>query len=289
MSAADSAVQRIEAAWTEQARARRWRTAALCVAFMAALAVSAEVGEVRPGRFIDGIGGLFNYLDRTMPVATGDGIIADAREWYWGFWKWLRLIGDTIVVGFLATVLGTMGGFLLALAAARNLGVGRIGWFLSRRMLEIARSVPELVYALMFVFAFGIGPLPGVLAIAVHTAGALGKLFAEAIENIDEGPCEGLRAGGAGWWQVIRFAVTPQVLPNLLSYALLRFEINVRGAAIIGFVGAGGIGQELYLVIRQFIYPDISAIVLMLIATIMVIDLLSERLRHTVIGREALR
>jgi len=261
----------------------------LGAAFLFALIASAEVGEVSPGRLIDGIGGLFNYLDRTLPAATGDGVIADAREWYWGFWKWLVLIGDTIVVGFLATVLGAAGGLLLALAAARNLGVGRIGWFLSRRVLEVARSVPELVYALMFVFAFGIGPLPGVLAIAVHTAGALGKLFAEAIENIDQGPCEGLRAGGAGWWQVTRFAVIPQVLPTLVSYTLLRFEINVRGAAIIGFVGAGGIGQELYLVIRQFIYPDISAIVLMLIATIMVIDLLSERLRHTAIGREALR
>jgi phosphonate transport system permease protein len=89
--------------------------------------------------------------------------------------------------------------------------------------------------------------------------------------------------------QIIRFAVIPQVLPNFLSYALLRFEINVRGAAIIGFVGAGGIGQELYLVIRQFIYQDVSAIVLMLMATVMLIDLLSERLRHALIGREALR
>lgn len=289
MTTADMAIVRVQAAWAEQIRARRVRSVLLGLAFVVAVIVSARVGEVRPDRLLDGFGGLFSYVGRTLPLATGDGVIADMREWYWGFWKWLGLIGDTIVIGFLATVLGTLGGFLLALAASRNLGAGAVPYFLARRGLEIARSVPELVYALMFVFAFGIGGLPGVLAITVHTIGALGKLFAEVMENIDEGPGEGLRAGGAGWVQIIRFAVIPQVLPNLLSYALLRFEINVRGAAIIGFVGAGGIGQELYLVIRQFIHQDISAIVLMLMATVMLIDLISEKLRHTLIGREALR
>jgi phosphonate transport system permease protein len=138
------------------------------------------------------------------------------------------------------------------------------------------------------VFAFGIGPLAGVLAIAIHTTGSLGKLFSEVNENADHGPIEGLRATGAGWLQSMGFGVVPQVLPVFLSYTLLRFEINVRGAAIVGFVGAGGIGQELYLVIRQFIYPDISAIVLLIIATVTAIDLVSERLRHAVIGRENL-
>jgi phosphonate transport system permease protein len=286
---ADAAVARVEAQWNSLTRARRGRTILFVILFTLAFAASVRIGEVQPLRFIEGIDGLFNYVGRTLPLATGDGIVADMREWYWGLWKWLGLIGDTVVIGFLATVLGTLGGFLLALAASRNLGAGLVPYFLARRTLEVARSVPELVYALMFVFAFGIGPLPGVLAIAIHTMGALGKLFAEVIENIDEGPREGLRAGGAGWIQIIRFAVIPQVLPNLLSYALLRFEINVRGAAIIGFVGAGGIGQELYLVIRQFIYQDISAIVLLLMGSVMLIDLLSERLRHTLIGREALR
>ncbi len=289
ISTADAAVKRVEAQWSNLARERQTRTILFAVMFMLAFAASVQVGEVKPLRFIEGIDGLFNYIGRTVPLATGDGLLADLHEWYWGFWKWLGLIGDTIVIGFLATVLGTLGGFVLALVASRNLGAGDVPYFLARRTLEIARSVPELVYALMFVFAFGIGPLAGVLAIAIHTVGALGKLFAEVIENIDEGPREGLRAGGAGWVQIIRFAVIPQVLPNFLSYALLRFEMNVRGAAIIGFVGAGGIGQELYLVIRQFIYQDISAIVLMLMVTVTLIDLLSERLRHALIGREALR
>jgi phosphonate transport system permease protein len=288
-ASAEAAVRRVEAQWDSLARARRNRTILFAILFLLAFAASVEVGEVKPGRFIEGIDGLFNYVGRTLPQATGGGLVADLQEWYWGFWKWLGLIGDTIVIGFLATVLGALGGFGLALAASRNLGAGAVPYFLARRVLEVARSVPELVYALMFVFAFGIGPLAGVLAIAIHTVGALGKLFAEVIENIDEGPREGLRAGGAGWVQNIRFAVIPQVLPGFLSYALLRFEINVRGAAIIGFVGAGGIGQELYLVIRQFIYQDISAIVLMLMATVMLIDLLSQFLRHALIGQGALR
>jgi phosphonate transport system permease protein len=286
IEAAAAAVARVETARAALLRARRLATALAVVLFAAAFAASVQVGEVSPARFVQGIGGLFNYIDRTLPLTTGDGVAADLLEWYWGFWTWLGLIGDTLVIAFLSTVLGAAGGFGLALAASRNLGAGPVGYFLARRALEVGRAVPELVYALVFVFAFGIGPLAGVLAITIHTAGALGKLFAEAIENIDDGPCEGLRAGGAGWAQIVRFGALPQVLPNLLSYALLRFEINVRGAAIIGFVGAGGIGQELYLVIRQFIYQDISAIVLMIIVTVALIDLASERVRHRLIGGE---
>jgi len=107
-------------------------------------------------------------------------------------------------------------------------------------------------------------------------------------ENIDFASVEGVRAAGGNWFQVVRYAVIPQVLPNFTSYALLRFEINVRSAAIIGFVGAGGIGQELFFVIRQFIYSDISAIVLLIIMTVSLIDISCERVRHRLIGREQL-
>jgi phosphonate transport system permease protein len=104
--------------------------------------------------------------------------------------------------------------------------------------MEFSRTVPELVFALIFVVAFGLGPMAGVLAIAIHTMGALGKLFAEVVENIDMKPIDGVVATGANWVQKIRFAVLPQVLSNFTSYALLRFEINGRGAAVLGFVGA---------------------------------------------------
>jgi phosphonate transport system permease protein len=141
---------------------------------------------------------------------------------------------------------------------------------------------------MVFVFSFGLGPLPGVLAIGIHSAGALGKLFSEVNENIDMNLIEGVRATGANWFQIMRYAVLPQVLPNFFSYSLLRFEINVRAASIIGFVGAGGIGQELMFVIRQFVYTDISAIVLMIIFTVSIIDISCEKIRHAIIGKEVL-
>ncbi len=288
MRRADAAVATVLEAHAALARGRRIRSFGGGCLFLIALAASVHVGEVRPDRLIDGIGGLFNYLDRTLPRATGDGIVADVKEWYWGIGNWLLLLLDTVVIGLLGTVLGAIAALILSFPAARNLTRSRALCFACRRLLETARAVPELVFALVFVFAFGIGPLAGVLAIAVHSAGSLGKLFSEVNENIDEGPLEGLRAAGANWTQTVAFGVVPQVLPNFLSYALLRFEINVRGAAIIGFVGAGGIGQELYLVIRQFIYPDISAIVLLIIIAVALIDLGSEHLRHRLIGRENL-
>lgn len=153
-----------------------------------------------------------------------------------------------------------------------------------KRLLEFCRTVPDIVFALLFVYAIGLGPVPGVLAIAIHTAGALGKQFAEVVENIDLKPVEGLRSTGANWVEQIRFAVLPQVMSNFVSYVLLRFEINVRGATVMGFVGAGGIGKELLSSIRQFYYSDVSAILLMVIATVFVIDLLTERLRHRLLG-----
>ena len=145
--------------------------------------------------------------------------------------------------------------------------------------------MPDLVYAMIFVFALGIGPLPGVLALAVHTTGALGKLFSEVNEGIDRRPLEGVIAAGGTWPTIMRMAVLPQVLPNFISYALLRFEFNIRSASVLGIVGAGGIGEELYLSIRQFDYTDISAIVLLIILVVMAADLSCKSIRHRLIGK----
>jgi phosphonate transport system permease protein len=184
----------------------------------------------------------------------------------------------------LATLAGAAVALLLAFPAARNIAPTRTINVLTRRGLEAARTVPEIVYALIFVWAFGVGPLAGILAIFIHTAGALGKLFSEVVENADLRAWEGLRAAGANWAQACRYAILPQVSPNLISYGLLRFEINVRGASVIGFVGAGGIGQELNLVIASNYYEEISAIVVLIILAVFAIDYFSEKLRHRVIG-----
>jgi len=153
-----------------------------------------------------------------------------------------------------------------------------------RRALELFRTVPNLGFALIFVYAFGLGPLAGVLAIAVHSMGALGKLFFEVNENIATEPGEGVRAAGGNWMQVVRYGVIPQVLPAFANYTLLHFEINVRTSSVVWFVGAGGIGQELYSVIRQFIYVDISALVLLLIITVALLDITCKYLRRRLLG-----
>lgn len=247
------------------------------------------VAEVEPGKLIANLGRLTSYVGRLFLLDSGQFVFMDPREWFWGIGKWLRLLGETILIAYLGTVIGGCGAFVFAFVAARN--TAPAGWmcFAARRFLEFCRTVPEIVFALIFVVAFGLGPLPGVLALAIHTMGALGKLFSEVVENIDMKPVEGVRATGAAWIPTVRFAAVPQVLSNFTSYALLRFEINVRGAAIMGFVGAGGIGQDLVEAIRKFYYSDVSAILVLIIATVMCIDLLTERARHALLGREASR
>jgi len=183
--------------------------------------------------------------------------------------KWLKLLWETVLIAYMATLLGTLGAGALCFDASQNLK--RSHW-VSRRALEVFRTIPDLVYALIFVFAFGIGPLAGVLAIAVHSMGGNGKLFAEAVENIDMKPVDGLRSAGANWAQTIRYAVMSQGLPNFTTFTLWRFEINVRAASVVGFVGAGGIGQEFYTAIRMLYYEDISALIIILVVTVMVIE-----------------
>jgi phosphonate transport system permease protein len=128
--------------------------------------------------------------------------------------------------------------------------------------------------------------LAGVLAIGLHTAGSLGKLYSEANENIDMRPLDGVKAAGGSWFDMIRYGAVPQVLPNVLSYTLLRFEINVRASSIIGYVGAGGLGQEFRTAMSYQEYTDLSALFVIILVTVTVIDRLSEMLRHKVIGLE---
>lgn len=272
--------------YADATAARRRMTWIGGLVFIGCIALSANVADVDLGRMIENIGRFTSYLARIFLLDSGQPVWTDVAEWYWGFWKWAAKIGETLVIAYLGTLLGCIGGFFLCFLAAANLVENRWVLFAVRRFLEFCRTVPELVFALTFVVAFGLGPLPGVLALAIHTLGALGKQYAEVVENIDMKPVEGVTATGATWKETVRFAVVPQVLSNFASYTLLRFEINVRGAAIMGFVGAGGIGQDLLEAIRKFYYSDVSAILLMIIATVIVIDLVTEQIRHGLLGRE---
>lgn len=256
--------------------------------FMVAVYLSADISQFKLERLLPALPRMGDYLGQTLPEIGLTTFFADIAFWYYGFLRWLKLLLDTILIALLATLFGAVGGLLLCFPASRNLSKSYPVYFSCRRLAEIARTVPEVVYALIFVVAFGVGPLAGLFALTIHSIGALAKLYSEVNENIDERPLDGLRAAGADWFQVIRFGALPQVLPNLTTYTLWRLELNIRAAAIIGFVGAGGIGQELYHAISFNYYEDVSAIVLMVILTVTMIDLLSERLRHGMIGRENL-
>jgi phosphonate transport system permease protein len=278
------AVDRFETAWTAQRREKRRAAVLGGIVLLVCVAASAWMAEVNVRNLVEGIPGAFDYIWRTVPVLRIETFRADMAEWYWGFGKWLKLLFETVVVAGLATLLGFALAYAGCFYASSNLNPNAWTVWLVRRAFEVARAVPTLVYALIFVFAFGLGALPGMLAIMVHSAGALGKLFAEVNENVDGRSIEGVHAAGASWWQVMRYGVSPQVMPNYVSYGLLRFEINVREAAVLGFVGAGGIGEELLLAVRQFIYPEISAIVLMIVATVAIIDIVCEKLRSRLMG-----
>jgi len=152
-----------------------------------------------------------------------------------------------------------------------------------RRLMDACRAINEIVFALMFVVAVGLGPFAGVMALAVHNLGVFAKLFSEAVESIDPRPVEGIRATGAGRLQEVIFGVIPQVAPLWSSLTLYRLETNVRSATTLGIVGAGGIGQTLYESIRSFHYADTAAQVIIVVATVMAIDLLSARLRKALV------
>ena len=265
---------------------KRRRSLLLAFAIALCAAMAAWGGEVDPNKFVQGLPRFWSYLYDILPKLRLSHLATDLAEWFWNWDGWLRLLAETLLVAYVGTFLGGAIGFVLCFLASANLVRNAIVRTLVRRFLEFCRTVPDIVFALLFVYALGLGPVPGVLAIAIHTLGALGKQFAEVIENVDMNPVEGVRASGASWVEQVRFAVLPQVLSNFVSYALLRFEINVRGASVMGFVGAGGIGKELLSSIRQFYYSDVSAILLMIVVTVFVIDLLTERLRHRLLGLE---
>ena len=276
----DRQLDALREAYRRAARARRLQTIAGAAVLVVLIGLSAIQAEVDPKTFLAKIGGFTSYFDRMATLDSGARVWTDPAAWFWSFKRSARLLGETILMAYVGTLTGAIVAFALNFVASPNL-TGR-AWlvFAARRLLEFCRTVPDIVFALIFVVAFGLGPLPGVLALALHTAGALGKQFFETTEDIDMKPVEGLRAVGASYAQVIRYAALPQVLASFASFALLRFEINVRGATVLGFVGAGGIGQDLMEAIRNFYYSDVSAILVLIIAVVMTIDISTQYLRR---------
>ena len=180
---------------------------------------------------------------------------------------------ETLAMSALGTLIAAVFGLLLALPASRTHAHDKARFKgITRLLLNALRSIPELVWAALLLIAAGLGPLAGTLALALHTTGVLGRLFAEAIENVPEGPGSALRLRGVGEGRVFCYATLPQVLPQLLSYTLYRWENNIRAAAVLGVVGAGGLGQMLAFHMGLFQMSETSSILLAMIALVALVD-----------------
>ncbi|MEC9433928.1 MAG: phosphonate ABC transporter, permease protein PhnE [Pseudomonadota bacterium] len=263
---------------------RRQMYSGLTVLLLAAVLIAGfdVSNEMNSGSFWNGLGQFFDY-----PA----GLLAETWESLADFpsllWRFLPALLETLNIAVAATLLGGLGAAVLSLVATPNLGAPAWARVPVRRCLDVMRAFPELIIALFLIFVLGTSPVPAMIAVAFHTVGALGKLFSEVNENIDAKPMEGLAASGGSWFQRIRYGVLPQVAPNWLSYFLLRLEINVRASAILGFVGAGGIGTELRRTIGwgQGAGDETIALFVLLVTSIFLIDQLSSWGRARLAGK----
>jgi phosphonate transport system permease protein len=263
---------------------RQAYSAILVIVTLGTLIAGFQVSNsMNSGGFLSGLPLFFEY--------PGE-IIAEAWAAGWGLfgllWRFLPALIETLNIALVATILGFLFGTALSLVSTRNLGVWPPLVAVVRRLMDVMRAFPELIIALFLIFVLGTSPVPAMIAVAFHTAGALGKLYSEVNENIDRKPIEGLLAVGADWLQRLRYGVLPQVAPNYISYFMLRLEINVRASAILGFVGAGGIGSELKRTIGwgQGAGDETAALFLLLFASIVAIDQLSSWVRNRLIAPE---
>ncbi|TMB68917.1 MAG: phosphonate ABC transporter, permease protein PhnE [Deltaproteobacteria bacterium] len=283
----------------------------LLVIFGLIMAWSFHGAKIRPGELIQGIPQIAITLGRMLPpdfskVTHAKGYFLpegfSLRELFLPLplpaqqarikqrW-WDNTFPQTIVGATLETVQMALAGTFLALIvafpvgflAARNTTPHPLVYHALRTVLNFLRTIPDLALGLLFVAAVGLGAFAGTLALAIHTATVLGKLLSESVENIDEGVVEAIRATGAGYSQILSFAVLPQILPDLISFTLYRLETNIRAASVLGLIGAGGIGYLMNTSFRTFQYQEAAAIVIVLIALVMLVDYLSSRLRKLVV------
>ena len=262
-------------------RRKRMYGGILILIFLALMVSGFRLADDRnAGGFWDGIHMFFDFPSEVVAEAWQKR--ANLPEL---FWKFAPSLIETVNIAAVSTLLGALVAMVVSLLATRGLARFPRLIPLFRRMLDGMRAIPEIVIALVLIFLLGGGPVPAMIAIAFHTGGALGKLFSEVAENADLKPVEGLRSVGATWFQQMYLGVLPQVAPNWLSYGLLRFEINVRASAILGFVGSGGIGYDLKIAMQWGTgrYDEVVAIFLLLFVTIVAIDQLSSHYRNRLV------
>jgi phosphonate transport system permease protein len=231
-------------------------------------------------KFLIGLGSLGNFVVLMFPPDWGDNA---------SLWRYTKALAETVAIALLGTMLAAVIALPLSFIAARNTTVSLILRFFARRSFDTLRGVDTLVWALIWVNVVGLGPFAGVLAIAISDIGSFGKLFSEAIEASDKRPVEGVVSSGGSRLHAIRFGILPQVAPVLISQYLYYFESNTRSATIIGIVGAGGIGLQLSEQIRTLEWQTVCFIIIMILATVSVIDFISSRLRTAIAGSAAPR
>lgn len=190
---------------------------------------------------------------------------------------------ETIQISLWGTTLAVIFTIPIGMMAAQNITPHSLLYHSCRLILNATRSISEMIFALVFVAAVGLGPFPGVLALAFHSVGMMGKFLAESIENIDNGPVEALKSAGAGQLQMIRYAIFPQIIPEFISLCLYRLELNFRSATVLGIVGAGGIGFELITSMRLFKYQDTTSILLVILLTVIIMDGICTQIRSRII------
>ena len=217
-------------------------------------------------------------------IARGAGILGELLNPNWSFLpRTLPAMLETFQMAVLAAVVGCGLALPVAFLASRVTAPNLPSFLIDRAVLSVVRAIPDILYALVFVSAVGIGPLAGIAALVLFNIGVVAKLLSETVDGIDTGPIEAARAGGANRTQTVRWAVLPQVLPNYAAYALYTFELNIRASAVIGFTGAGGIGNQLFTQYRFFEWENVSVIVIALFVMVFLIELLSIWLRRRLV------
>jgi phosphonate transport system permease protein len=257
-----------EAAWRHRRIAVRTLITALClfVLWLAAVRINFSFTSV-----VLGAPGMADVFGRMFPP---------------DFSYISRLIAptiETVQIAVWGTLLAVVASAPLCLLAARNTTPHPLVYSVVRVFLNLLRSINELIYALLLVSAVGLGPYPGVLAIALHATGMLAKFVAEEIEHVNRGPIEALQAAGAGRMQIILMGILPQVLPSVVGYILYRFDVSIRSATVLGLVGAGGLGFSLITTMKMFKYHETAASIFMIIVLILMADWISGRLQKKIL------
>lgn len=234
------------------------------------LAMSWEGADMRPMSLIEDAANMASFAEGFFPPNFTEWSLYMDEMWI------------TVQIAVWGTALSIVTAIPFGILSSENVAP----WWVYqpiRRLMDAARAINEMVFAMLFVVAVGLGPFAGVLALWIHTTGILAKLFSEAVEAIDPRPVEGVRATGATPLQEVIFGIIPQVLPLWISYSLYRFESNVRSATVLGIVGAGGIGMVLWEAIRGFYYAETAAVLIIIVISVSILDIISQRLRKMVI------